>query len=371
MCTNINLKTTNNDIITGRTNEFSGYYNSEILFLPRHHSINRFNESFNDEKIELKYAMIGINSLNSKRLAINIGIDTYLDGINEYGLSVSMLFFPEQTKFKTFANSEIKQNNLSIYLLSTILLGSCKDVNDVKKYLSLNEGDFIYLNQWKETFQFHYAITDKTGTSIVIQQENNQFVIKNNSLGVLTNQPKLKWHYENIKNYLSLDKFDHNFSNIKDNIGNLIFDNYLGSGRLGMPGDSSSPSRFIRAIYYINNLDLSSSTEETINNCFKILSTFNVPKGTEISKINFKNNGSWIESALGPNYIANQIDNIVVKDLTNQVFYWNDYENLSIRFVDLNNYLEYKTPYSIKIRDEKTNKFHRALLSKKQTITQI
>ena len=90
----------------------------------------------------------------------------------------------------------------------------------------------------------HFIVTDATGQSIVIEFTDGKVKIYNNPLGVLTNAPNFDWHMTNLRNYVNLSQ-----DSIPDKkIEKLDFKPLgAGSGMIGLPGDMTPPSRFIRA----------------------------------------------------------------------------------------------------------------------------
>ena len=99
-----------------------------------------------------------------------------------------------------------------------------------------------------------------------------RIVVIDNPIGVLTNNPDLNWHYENLKHYMHVTpyKIDNTFSK-QFNLGNM-------NGTFGLPGGYTSGERFVRAAYLVHHL-LPDSDDHPILDAFRILDHVSVPKG--------------------------------------------------------------------------------------------
>ena len=121
----------------------------------------------------------------------------------------------------------------------------------------------------------HWIVSDKT-KSLTIESVKSGFKIYENPVGVLTNNPSFDYHLMNLNNYMSLHEgvSENKISN------NIVFNNYsLGLGALGLPGDFSSASRFIKATFVKFKSKSGSSEKESVNQFFHILDSVAMPKG--------------------------------------------------------------------------------------------
>jgi choloylglycine hydrolase len=113
------------------------------------------------------------------------------------------------------------------------------------------------------------------GESLVLECTKEGMKVHKNPFGVLTNNPTFDYHGMNVNNYMALytGPAENRFSNIP-------LENYsLGMGALGLPGDYSSASRFVKAVFVKENSVCNGSEEESVNQFFHILQSVAMPKG--------------------------------------------------------------------------------------------
>ncbi len=365
MCTNIKIKTVNNEWITGRTNEFFGYFKSDLVFLPRGYEYPKF---FNRPDLgteKLSYAMIGETAKTAEIMEIDMDANSFIDGINEFGLSVSTLYFSIGFEWKVVEESDLKPEYISGYVLTNWLLGQCKTTKEVRAWMTKNYDRVVILKTEKEVQGFHFAVVDATGDSIVIEPENGRLYVKENFSGVMTNSPRLEWHQENLANFINLTPID-TISNSKiiDKNGKPIIKRTMSNGLKNLPGDWQSTSRYIRAHYLSLNASKPKTIEEGINTTFRILHTSDIVAGTIITPVpdEFMKFEPLVKTDLEGSFIADITDCILVKDLTNKIYYYKDIHNISPRFVKLTDYLDETEVKRIDFGDDKSLKFQEVKL---------
>jgi choloylglycine hydrolase len=123
---------------------------------------------------------------------------------------------------------------------------------------------------------FHYTLHDATGASIVIEPVNGTLNVYDNPLGVMTNAPTFDWHLTNLKNYVKISPVNAEAITID---GVTIPSFGQGSGLLGIPGDPTPPSRFIRALGYAISAKKLPSGEQSVRLAEHILNNFDIPMG--------------------------------------------------------------------------------------------
>ena len=157
-----------------------------------------------------------------------------------------------------------------------------------------------------------------------------------NPLGVLTNSPGIEWHWTNLNNYINLmpgTSPEHNFGPIDSkSFGH-------GSGLLGLPGDFTPPSRFVRATFFQLTAAQQPTAEESIIQAFHILNNFDIPTGTEFD---------WDKS---PADVPSGTQFTVATDTHNQMIYYRTMYNSNIRCIDLKNIDFDKVQYQSKPLD--------------------
>jgi choloylglycine hydrolase len=150
---------------------------------------------------------------------------------------------------------------------------------------------------------------------------NQQVMVHENPLGVLTNSPELTWHLTNLSNYVNLKPG----SIPPHNMGPVDLKAFGGgSGMLGLPGDMTPPSRFVRAAFFQNTAPRLETTKQTVAQAFHLMNQFDIPVGIQLN-----------DSNLVPNMpSATQIT--IATDLANRRLYYRTMYNSSIRCIDLN-----------------------------------
>ncbi len=259
MCTAITFKT--NDFYFGRNLDVERSYNERVVITPRNFAIKMRCV----EPLKVHYAIIGMATV------IN-NFPLYFDATNETGLSMAGLNFPGNADYKPFSDN---LKNITPFELIPYILGKCKDIKEAET--ELNGINLVNINFSGDLplSPLHWIISDKT-KSLTIESVKTGFKIYENPVGVLTNNPTFDYHLMNLNNYMSLHEgvSENNLSE------NIKFKNYsLGLGALGLPGDFSSASRFIKATFVKYKSKSGSSEKESVNQFFHILDSVAMPKG--------------------------------------------------------------------------------------------
>jgi choloylglycine hydrolase len=122
----------------------------------------------------------------------------------------------------------------------------------------------------------HLIVTEPSGKAIVIEFAKGEVQIFDAPLGVITNAPTYDWHMTNLRNYINLSAVALPAKKIEDlNFAPLGG----GSGMIGLPGDFTPPSRFVRAVAFAKTARPTPDGQETMYEMFRILDNFNVPLG--------------------------------------------------------------------------------------------
>ena len=187
------------------------------------------------------------------------------DGVNVNGFFVGTFYFPHY-HFE-YAKEKVEGKiNLETGYVNSFLLKHCKSVDDVKKIAhKLNIIETV-LNNTK--FSFHWLLCDKTGKCAVMEIKNKEVQIYDNPYHVITNSPKFTEQITNVNKYKYLSRY-----NKPDSISQ-------GSGALGMPGDSTSLSRFVRAHFFRQNMVIPKNDKTGIEAILRILHNFDIPLGS-------------------------------------------------------------------------------------------
>lgn len=192
------------------------------------------------------------------------------DGLNNNGLFVGTFFFPHNNNQYPKKN-KLHKINIMTGDVNLYLLQNCRNVEDIIQLApKLNILETV-LNGTK--FSLHWLACDKTGKCVVLEMNNKKLIVYDNPYNVITNSPSFPEQIKNVNNYYYLSKY---------NKPNSISE---GTGALGMPGDSSSLSRFVRANFFRKNMVIPKNCNLGLDSALRILHNFDIPLGSVEDKI--------------------------------------------------------------------------------------
>ena len=155
------------------------------------------------------------------------------------------------------------------------ILGQCADIAQVKEKLKKMRLVSINFSEQLPLSPLHWIISDRD-SSITVESVKEGLKVYDNPVGVLTNNPPFDYQMFNLNNYksLSVDSPKNNFA--KD----LELENYSrGMGAMGLPGDLSSASRFVKAVFTKMNSISGETESESISQFFHILTSVEQQRG--------------------------------------------------------------------------------------------
>lgn len=273
-CTWFKFFNDKNNSFLGRTMEWPGDLQAEIAIFPRGHSFETF---------KAKYGFVGIHHLG--------GLS---DGLNEHGLAVSALWLSE-SKY-----ADKSKAHYSITELIPYLLGNTKTVEEALEFIRANQfytGSFKQNNKIEITL--HFAITDASGRSVVVEFIDGKAKIYENKVGVMTNEPTFDKHLQLWSAY---------------NPANFNEETFEGF-------DYSPEGRFARMAAFNATQTKVATDEDAINRAWSMLNTVDIPKGILYWR--------WVDET--PQFTSYAL----VVDIKNRVYYFRTYENYDVRKVDL------------------------------------
>lgn len=260
MCTSISFLS--KDHYFGRTLDLEYSYDEKVVITPRVYPFEfRYQKPVNNH-----FAMIGMATVVDD-------YPLYYEATNEKGLSMAGLNFPDKTVYKDFDH---QKNNICPFELIPWVLSKCESVEEAKELLySTNIISADFNDDFKST-PLHWMISDRD-SSITVECVDDGLKIYYNPVSVLTNNPEFPIQIFNLNNYMSLtrEEPETRFAEGFD------FNKYSrGMGALGLPGDNSSMSRFVRAVFTRLNSVCGESENESISQFFHILGTVSQTRGT-------------------------------------------------------------------------------------------
>ena len=259
MCTAITYNT--KDHYFGRNFDLEYSYNETITITPRNYPF-KFRKV---KDINNHYAIIGMAYVTND-------YPLYYDAINEKGLGMAGLNFPNNADYK---EEQKDKDNIASFEFIPWILSQCATIDEVKALLTKINIININFSEQLPASPLHWIIADKE-KSITVESVKEGLKIYDNPVGVLTNNPTFDLQMFNLNNYqnLSIEKPINNFSK------KLNFDIYSrGMGALGLPGDLSSASRFVKATFTKMNSLSNDSESASISQFFHILSSVEQQRG--------------------------------------------------------------------------------------------
>lgn len=259
MCTAATYTT--KDHYFGRNLDLEFSYNETVTVTPRNYPFQ-----FRKVKaLESHYAMIGTAFVVDN-------YPLYYDATNEKGLSMAGLNFPENADYKQEAEGK---DNVTPFEFIPWILGQCSTIKEVKELLGRINLININFSEKLPLSPLHWMISDRN-ESITVESVKEGMKIYDNPVGILTNNPTFDIQIFNLNNYVNVTREvpENRFSSA------IALDAYSrGMGGIGIPGDLSSSSRFVKAAFTKLNSVSGTSESESISQFFHILGSVNQERG--------------------------------------------------------------------------------------------
>ncbi len=259
MCTAATYQT--KDFYFGRTLDYDFSYGEEVVITPRHFPlVFRF-----QDPMESHFAMIGTAHVEE-------GCPLYYEAVNEKGLGMAGLNFVGNA---VFGKEQPDRENVATFEFIPWILGQCATLREARELLGrLNLTDTAFREQLPAA-QLHWIIADRSG-AVTVESVQEGLRVYDNPMGVLTNNPPFDRQMFQLNNYmhLSAKEPENRFSPKLDLRGYG-----RGMGALGLPGDLSSQSRFVRASFVKMNSASGDSEAESVSQFFHILGSVDQQRG--------------------------------------------------------------------------------------------
>jgi choloylglycine hydrolase len=315
MCTAIHIKEAN---LFGRNLDLDYNFGGTILFIPRNFPLKFKKIKTNNNH----YAILGTGVLFEN-------IPLFADGINEKGLCIAGLNFDGYAQFNKYKDEKI---NLGSFEIISYILANFKTAYEVCEFIKdLNILDIDFSKQVKSA-TLHWIVADKK-ESYVIESTKDGLKVYKNIYGVLTNNPNFQYHLENVKNYLNVtnQNISSRFSNNFD-----ITPLSKGSGTFSLPGDYTSPSRFIKAAFLVNNFYPKSNRIDNVINAFDILKNVSFVRGAVISN-NSQFELTYYSAIMDQNELVYYVNTLFNHRITAINFCSFDLNTSEVQIIDLPN----------------------------------
>lgn len=308
-CTGISLTAQDGSQIVARTVEWAATpMQCGYVVAPRGHS-------------HQSYTPTGSNGLIYKAVYGYVGIYTeyepfVVEGVNETGLSAGLFFFPQYGEYAPYNSADNDKTLCDMQFVSWVL-SQFSSIDEVKA--GINKIDLVTLNH--KIGAVHWRIAEPNGRMVVLEVVAGVPHFYENELGVLTNAPGFNWHLTNLNNYINLEPGSAADNTLKPGITLQPLGH--GSGMLGLPGDFTSPSRFVRATFYQTTSPEWATGFETVVQAFHILNNFDIPIGSQHVKADI------------PKGMPSATQFTAATDQKAMKFYYRTAWNSNIRCIDL------------------------------------
>ena len=259
MCTAVSY--TSQDHYFGRNLDLEYSYQECVSVTPRNYPFH-FRKA---PSLPTHYAMIGMATVADD-------FPLYYEATNEKGLSIAGLNFPGNAAYLPEQENKI---NIAPFELIPYLLGQCESVAQVREKLKEINIANIAFNDAYPLSPLHWIMADRQ-QAITVEPMADGLHIYDNPVGVLTNNPPFDFHLYNLRNYLNVSAAP---AISRFSAGYDIQPYSNGMGGLGLPGDYSSASRFVKAAFVKLNSVSGSDEAESVHQFFHILSAVAMPRG--------------------------------------------------------------------------------------------
>ena len=299
MCTAATYQT--KDFYFGRNLDYEFPYGEEVCIVPRSFPIPLRHLP----ALQTHYAMIGMAHVED-------GFPLFYDAVNETGLCIAGLNFVGNA---AYAEPTDGKTNVAQFELIEWLLGTCRNLEQARRALAVCNLVGTPFSGKLPTAQLHWLIADQK-EAVTIESAADGLHVYENPVGVLTNNPPFEQQLFNLNNYMQLSpkQPENRFSE------SLPLHCYSrGMGALGLPGDLSSMSRFVRAAFTKLNAVSDGTEQGSVSQFFHILGAVEQQRGC-------------CEAAEG------QYERTIYTSCCNAdmgVYYYSTYDNRCLTAVDL------------------------------------
>ena len=271
--------------------------------VPRGEALQSYTPTgLNGVKWSAKYGAVGMAVVEKEFIA---------EGINEVGLSAGLFFFPDYGSYVAY-NSAYNAYTLADLQVVQWMLTNCATIEEVKQAV-----ENVTIVGLERSAVVHWRIGEPSGRQVVMEIVGGAIHFYENVVGVLTNAPGFEWHLANLNNYVNLRPGDAPTYQLGDEKLTPIGGS---SAMLGLPGDFTPPSRFVRAAFFRNTAPQRATGKDTVLECFHLLNNFDVPIAIENPAEKSLPSATQWTSAI---------------DLTNRKVYYKTAYNSAIRCIDL------------------------------------
>ena len=308
-CTGIALPSSDGGNVVARTVEWAATpMQCGYVVCPKKHRQQSYTPDGADGLVyEAKYGYVGIYTEYEPFV---------VEGVNETGLSAGLFFFPDYGEYAAYKPEENAKTLCDMQFVSWVL-SQFSSIDELKK--ALQSVNLVTLNH--KIGSVHWRITQPDGQMAVLEVVGGVPHFYDNELGVFTNSPGFPWHMTNLNNYVNLRPGS--AANYQLNTDILLMPLGHGSGMLGLPGDFTAPSRFVRVAFFVATSPLWKTSWDAVQQAFHILNNFDIPIGSQFEK------------GQAPEGMQSATQFTAATDQKEMRFYYRTAYNSNIRCIDL------------------------------------
>jgi len=323
-CTSFVLTAGDGSPIYGRTMEFGVETKSGVSLIPQGYTYTAQTGADTPMSWTAKHNVIAMSAFDDPTLVS--------DGMNAAGMSGGILYFPGFAEYADSsagtAGKELAPGDFLYWALSNF-----STVDEVKK--AVEAGDVAVVGVKLEALgavpPFHYTLHDKDGNSIVIEPVGGELKVFDNPTTIMTNSPGFEWHMTNLRNYVNLSPVNKDSTQALEKTVNSFGQ---GSGWLGLPGDPTPPSRFIRAASFVASVKTGDTADDALRATEHVLNNFDIPVG-------------WIQPGAAQQGGEDSADDYtqwsVMADMRNGTYYVRSHDAMSFNSVSFDDFTDGQT----------------------------
>lgn len=287
-------------------------------------------------RVPTKEAPIGIADLKA------------LEGLNDQGLTFSLLSYPQAAGSEAPVPAETPV--LSASDLGLWALGQFGTVAEVKAALAAQPVMLEALALLGGVVSpFHYLVNDASGASFVIEFHKGEMSTYDNPVRVMTNAPRFDWHLTNLDNYTFLSNVDRPTATFGDFVAAQPDS---GVATSGLPASNTSVGRFVRAAYYAQYSEKADTPDKAVTTLCHVMNNFDRPRGVTIDLPEAGANHLEVQGLGGSDggAVTEFTCWTSVSDLDRKFFYLRTYDALNFTRFDLSGLADAKTPLVLPFR---------------------
>ncbi|MCB2189129.1 MAG: choloylglycine hydrolase family protein [Deltaproteobacteria bacterium] len=314
-CTGLRLVAQNGATVYGRTMEWGTFdLNSRVAIIPRGYAFTGLTpQGANGKSWKARYGVVALDMLHRDVLA---------DGMNEKGLAAGMFYHPGFAKYPAYDPAQAADTITAADVLAYILT-QFATLAEVKAGMAGVRVVGVEEKAIGGDVPAHWMVVEPSGQALVIEYLDGRLHLFDDPVGVITNAPGFGWHLTNLRNYVNLSPVALPAKKLDDlNFAPLG----AGSGMIGLPGDNTPPSRFIRAVAWTQTARPLPDSREAVYEVFRILDNFNLPLGAA------EGSGDAAQNLAG---MRSSTIWTTAWDQGNRVLYYHTQHNRRVRKVDM------------------------------------